>query len=65
MGSEIIGAMDRHGGAESSGASEIPESYLSGIHPFSSAVTGMLESKRGRGLPRGSTWVTVGASVNR
>lgn len=38
---------------------------LCGSCPFSRAVIGMLESKGGCELPRGSTWVTVGESVNR
>lgn len=53
MGSAIMGPMERHGGAESSGTSEIPEHCLSGSCPFSSAVTGMLKSNGGCELPMG------------
>lgn len=53
VGSAIMGPMERHRGAESSGTSEIPEHCFSGSCPFSSAVTSMLESKGGCELPMG------------
>lgn len=48
-----MGPMERHGGAESSGTSEIPEHCLRGSCLFSSAVTGVLEAKGGCELPMG------------